>query len=239
MATSIPKTTSDTIRDLRKQKAEKAKTPRATKTPSVQSPGVQPTNPKGNEAKAPQGAAPVATGDIVGTITASADLVRSGILTEAPNFSQWKVSDYSTVSSSIGETDLKAGEKMLEQIERQRATAAIVKANQGLQTDLNQGATDAGKLLSTAAAAATSLEGVNTGLEKYRQNLEKTQLEAARADNIKIEGDGTKNLADAIRQLQTAKQAKLISQVQKIEAEAQRFLATPIQQTVDVQSTDM
>jgi hypothetical protein len=238
MATNIPKNTSDTIRDLRRQKAEKTKVPKATRTPSVRSPGVQ-ANPKDKESKAPQVTAQVATGDIVGTITASANLVRSGITTEASNFSQWKVSDYSTVSSSIGETDLRAGEKMLEQIERQRATAAIVKANQGLQTDLNQGATDAGKLLSTAAAAATSLEGVNTGLEKYRQNLEKTQLEAARADNIKIEGDGTKNLAEAIRQLQTAKQAKLISQVQKIEAEAQRFLATPIQQTVDVQNTDM
>ena len=232
MATNLPKSPSDTIRDLRKQKAESTKQPRVTKTPSTPTPDKQTTNPKGNASQVP-------TGDIIGMITSSTDLVRTGIITTPPTFSQWKVSDYSTVSSSIGETDLKAGEKMIEQIEKQRMTAQIVKANQGLQTDLNQGATDAGKLLSTAAAAATSLEGVNTGLEKYRQNLERTQLESAKADNIKIEGDGTKNLADAIRAIQSAKHMKLQAQVQKIEAESARFLSAPVGQTVDVSAVDM
>lgn len=222
----------DTIRDLRKQKAESTRKPRAAKTPTVSTPDTKTPNPKEGTKQAP-------TGDVIGMITASSDLVRTGIITTPPNFAQWKVSDYTTVSSSMGETDLKEGERMIQQIEKQKMTAAIVQANQGLQTELNKGATDAGKLLSTAAAAATSLEGVNTGLEKYRQNLERTQLEGAKADNIKIEGDGTKTLADTIRQLQTAKQLKLQAQVQKIEAEAQRFLATPVQQTVDVSSVDM
>ena len=224
-------TPSDTIRDLRKQKADKVRTPRATK-PTADSPK---GNTAGNTVKAPT----ASTEDVIGAIQNASAMVKAGIITEPPNYSQWKVGDYQTVSSSLAETDIKASEKMIEQIEKQRATAAIIKANQSLQTDLNQGSSDAGKLLTMAANASASLEGVTTGIEKFNQQVQRTSLESAKGENLKIEADGTRTLADAYRAIQTAKQLKLMNQVKKLETEAMRYLNAPVGQTVDVASQDM
>ena len=224
-------TPSDTIRNLRKQKSDKVRTPRASKTPS-NSPNATPL-----------GNTPLSTTagsqDVIGAIQSATEIVRSGIVTETPNFNQWKVSDYQTVSSSLVETDIKAGEQLIERIEKQRMTAAIVKANQSLQTDLNQGSSEAGKLLTMATNASTSLETVTTGIAKYQQQLERTSLESAKGENLKIEADGTRTLADAYRAIQGAKQLKLMNQVKKLESDAVRYLTAPAGQTVDVASQDM
>lgn len=230
MATNLPKSTAQNVRDLRKNNpSEKLpRTPRASKKTETSKPTATPTSQSTSEIT-----------DISGTIRNAANIVRNGIITETPNYSAWKVTNYQTNSSAIGETALSEGKAILEAIERKAMTAAIVKANQGLQTDLNIAASDAGKLLQAASNAASSLEGVNTGLAKYQQNVEKTQLENAKAENIKIEAQGTSQLAQGIRALQSAKHQKLMSQVQAIEAQAARYLSAPVTQTIDAETVDI
>jgi hypothetical protein len=222
------------MRDLRKER-ENAKTERKTSPKSPAVPTGVPTKPPGKQSP---GVPNTPSGDIQALIQTAQTQTQNGISTTAADVSGYKVGDYTTASSSLPPTTDSVAQQTLLKIAQQKNTAAIVAANQDLQTDLNKVASDGGRLLQAAAAAASNLEAVSTGLEKYKQSVQKTQLEAAKLANDGIELDGTLRLAEHLRAVQTAKVLKIQNQAKQLEMQAQRFLTETVR-TVDTSHVEL
>ena len=146
---------------------------------------------------------------------------QTGILPELDGYCP---SDFENPSSTLTPATDSERETALDDIKQQSNRVDIISANLLLTSKVEGLKTQLAAVIAAQAKTQTGVEAITTTLVDHQLQQEKSNAKRAELANAVLERQGIEGLAALIRQKQSARQAKALADIRKIEASAAKAM---------------
>lgn len=146
---------------------------------------------------------------------------QTGIL---PELDGYRPTDFENPSSTLTPATDSERETALDDIKQQANRADIIGANLSLISKVEGLKAQMASVVAAQAKTQTSVEAITTNLVDHQLQQEKSSAKRAELANAVLERQGIEGLAALIRQKQSARQAKALADIKKIEASAAKAM---------------